>query len=164
MEKHAIVILGAPNDARGVLSSLAQERCQQAIADFRRHGRSWIIPTNSWGAHFNTTDQPHGHYLRAYLLAHGVPGDAIVECVESTNTIEDAKLCRAVVERHGFRRLLVVTSDFHVPRAWHLFTREFPDVPLEFSGAKTHLPPEELQRKIAHEKSALARLRLSPND
>jgi uncharacterized SAM-binding protein YcdF (DUF218 family) len=159
MEKTAIVILGAPNDETGELSSIAKERCHQAMSDFRTNAGSSIIPTGGWGEHFNTTSQPHGHYSRAYLVAHGVPEEAFVECVESSNTVEDARLCRPLVERYGFRRLVVVTSDFHVARAQFLFTREFPDIALTFSGARTHLPEEDLQKRILHEQKALARLR-----
>jgi uncharacterized SAM-binding protein YcdF (DUF218 family) len=159
MEKTAIVILGAPNDETGGLSSIAKERCQQAIFEFRTYASSSIIPTGGWGEHFNTTSQPHGYYSRAYCVAHGIPEEAFVECVESSNTVEDARLCRPLVERYGFRRLVVVTSDFHVGRAEFLFTREFPEIALTFSGARTHLPEEELQKKILHERNALARLR-----
>jgi uncharacterized SAM-binding protein YcdF (DUF218 family) len=158
-ERTAVVVLGAPNDDQGVLSSIAMERCHQAITEYRKHTGSRIIPTGGWGQHFNTTAKPHGHYLREYLKTHGIPGEAIVECVESSNTIEDARLCRPLIERYGFLKLIVVTSDFHVARAQFLFTREFPDVAIAFSGSKTHLPDEELQKRIAHERNALTKLR-----
>ncbi|HWB06574.1 MAG TPA: YdcF family protein [Verrucomicrobiales bacterium] len=158
MEKTAIVILGASNDEAGTLSSFGKERCDQAISEFRAHAGSSVIPTGGWGQHFNTTSRPHGHYLREYLQTQGIPEEAFVECVESSNTIEDAKFCRPVVERYGFRRLVVVTSDFHLDRARFLFGREFPDIALTFSVSATDLPEEELQRRISHERNALARL------
>jgi hypothetical protein len=40
-----------------------------------------------------------------------------------------------------------------------LFTREFPGIAIAFSGSKTHLPDEELQKRIAHEQNALTKLR-----
>lgn len=158
MSGTAIVILGAPNDERGVLSSIAVERCEQALVEFHQNPAARIIPTGGWGEHFNTTAKPHGQYLREYLLAKGVAENAIVECVESTNTIEDAKLCRPVVVRHGFRKLIVVTSAFHLERAKFLFQREFPEVDLVFRASQTKIPEEELAQRIAHERRALARL------
>ena len=163
MENTAIVVLGALNDERGVLADLAKERCDQAISEFRRHAGSRMIPTGGWGQHFNTTAKPHSHYLREYLTAHGVPDEAIAECVESSNTIEDARLCRPVVERYGFRKLVVVTSDFHVARARYIFTQEFSGMVIEFSGSRTHLPEEEFRARVAHEQRALARLKLNPS-
>jgi uncharacterized SAM-binding protein YcdF (DUF218 family) len=117
-----------------------------------------IIPTGGWGAHFNTTAKPHGLYVRDFLAGCGIPDSAFTECIESSNTIEDARFSRPVVDRYGFRRLIVVTSDFHVARARYFFTREFADTNLEFSGSLTHLPEEQLEERIAHERNALARL------
>ena len=154
----AIVVLGSPNSEDGTLSSIAQERCEQALKKYRTHTEVKILPTGGWGVHFNTTPKPHGYYTREYLRARGVPDEAFVECAESANTIEDATLCRPIVERHGFRKLIVVTSDFHVARARFLFQREFPAIALEFSASHTHLPKEELQKRILHEQAALAKL------
>ncbi|MBI5382392.1 MAG: YdcF family protein [Opitutae bacterium] len=154
-----IVVLGAPNDPQGRLSSLALERCAQAFHEWTLRPGAKLLPTGGWGAHFNTTPLPHHHYLRAQLIALGVPAEAFVEGVESANTIEDAQRCRPIVARHGFSRLVVVTSDFHVARAQFLFAREFPELPLELVGAVTQLPAEELQQRIAHEARALAKLR-----
>jgi uncharacterized SAM-binding protein YcdF (DUF218 family) len=159
MNKTAIIVLGAPNDENGILSSIAEERCQQALQEYQKCPDSYIIPTGGWGKHFNTTSQPHGYYLREYLVAHGISDKAFVECAESSNTIEDAKFSRPIVERHGFRKLIVVTSDFHTARAQFLFDREFPGILIQFSSSKTNLPQTELQERIMHEQNALARLR-----
>ena len=159
--KTAIVVLGSPNDAQGNLLSIALERCRQALAEYGRHPAARIIPTGGRGAHFNTTELPHAHYVRRHLEAHGIPAQAFLECVESSSTIEDARLCRPVAERHGITNLIVVTSDFHVPRARFLFEREFPELTLAFSAARTDLPAEELARLHQHEERALARLQLA---
>ncbi len=92
--KLAIVILGSPNDEHGVLSSIARERCEKAVQEYQKHPGSKIIPTGDWGAHFNTTDKPHGSYLREHLKALGIPETDILECAESSSTIEDANLSR----------------------------------------------------------------------
>jgi len=154
----AIVVLGAPNDEDGNLSSIAVERCNQALREYRRHPGFRVIPTGGWGPHFNTTDRPHGFYTRQYLMAHGVPDADILPCIESANTVEDAKFCRSVVAHYGFAELIVVTSDFHIPRAQYLFEYEFPDKTLSFSGASTFLSEDELQTRREHETRALARV------
>ncbi|MBM3861321.1 MAG: YdcF family protein [Verrucomicrobia bacterium] len=159
MSKSAIVILGSPNDSEGSLSSIAIERCQQALTEYARNPGAKILPTGGWGEHFNTTNKPHGHYLRQYLTAHGVPEADILECAESANTIQDAQLAKPIVERHGITDLIVVTSDFHIPRAEFLFRREFPNLTLTFTGAKTNLPEAELAKRTQHEQEALVGLK-----
>jgi uncharacterized SAM-binding protein YcdF (DUF218 family) len=154
----AIVVLGNTNDENGVLAAIPRERCEQAVIEFRKRPGAKVITTGGWGSHFNLTAKPHAAYTRAYLQTLGIPGDAFVESAESGNTVEDATLCRPIVARHGFRRLIVVTSDFHLERARFLFTREFPELTLEFVASRTNLPPEKLQPLIEHEQRALARL------
>jgi len=159
MRKIAIVVLGSPNDSDGNLSTIALERCQQALIEYAQNPGAKILPTGGWGEHFNTTDKPHGHYLRQYLMAHGVPEEQILECAESANTIQDAQLSKSIIERHDITDLIIVTSDFHVPRAQFLFQREFQQVRLSFSASRTKLPEDDLKRLTQHEERALAHLR-----
>lgn len=162
-DRIAIIVLGSPNDEYGTLSSIAEERCTQALREYQTHPGSKIIPTGGWGRHFNTTEKPHGHYTREYLKARGIPDEAFAECAESANTVEDAKLCGPIVERRGFNKLIVVTSEFHMARARWLFEREFPGIPIEFSASQTHLPEMDLRERILHEQRALAKLEQSAN-
>ena len=159
MKKLAIIVLGSPNDSEGHLSTIAIERCQRALTEYAQNPDAKILPTGGWGEHFNTTNKPHGHYLRQYLTTHGVPEGDILECAESANTIQDAQLARPIVERHGITDLIVVTSDFHIPRAQFLFRREFPNVRLTFSASKTNLREAEIIKRTQHERQALARLK-----
>lgn len=58
--------------------------------------------------------------MRRFLLDLGVPDKAIISEGQSLNTIENIRNVRAIVKD---RRVLVVTSAFHVPRAADLSTR-----------------------------------------
>ena len=84
-----IVVLGSPNDARGQLQGIALERCSQALAVFRENPGYAILPTGGWGKHFNTTDKPHGYYIRQELTGRGIPESAFLPCAESSN-----RMCR----------------------------------------------------------------------
>lgn len=158
-----IVILGAPNGDDGQLSLMAQGRVALGYQLYReRHGVGWrLLLTGGFGAHFNRTALPHAYYLQRWLLAHGVPPSDIVEFAHSRHTGEDALLAQPIVERHGVRHLLVVTSDFHLARAEFIFRAVFPTHRLEFVGAP-YLPtcsPTEQARLVAHEARRLAELR-----
>lgn len=158
-----IVILGAPNADDGHLSLMAQGRVTLGYQCYReRQTAGWrLLLTGGFGAHFNRTLLPHAAYLQQWLLAQGVPADDIVEFALSRHTGEDARLAQPIVERHGVRRLLVVTSDFHLARVEWIFRTVFPAYTLEFAGAPYLLtcPPVEQARLIAHEARRLAELR-----
>lgn len=152
-----IIILGAPNDDQGRLSPMALGRV--ALGYARHCDLGWpLLLTGGVGAHFNRTALPHAHYLQQWLLAQGVPAQAILPFALSRHTGEDALLARPLVAATGARQLLVVTSDFHVARAtWH-FRAVFPDYGLDVVGAPylASCAPAERERLVAHEARRLA--------
>ena len=150
-----IVVLGSPNDDQGKLLSIAQERCAQANIEFRRNPDYAILPTGGWGEHFNTTDRPHGYYLKQALIARGIPESAFLPITESSNTIEDAGLSRPVIEAYPEAELIIVTSDFHEARANYLFKRDYPKRRICMSTCVTNQPPDVLARLQEHEQKAL---------
>lgn len=154
-----IILLGAPNDAAGNLSSIAVERCERALLEYRTGPGYRVLPTGGFGEHFNRTAQPHAYYTRRYLLEHGVPDRDILEPVYSRFTEEDARLSKPVVVSCGVRQVKVVTSDFHVARARLIFENEFAGYQLLFSASKTILPRLELAQLIEHEETAVARIK-----
>lgn len=155
-----IVLLGSPNSDQGRLYSVAVERCKRALDAYRDRTGSKILPTGGFGAHFNTTDRPHACYLKAWLLAHGVPEQDVLPFAESRNTIEDATLSYRIVRRHGAHRAIIVTSDYHAARARYVFEHVYRDIALEFAVCVTDTEHCELDLAAlrAHEREALARL------
>lgn len=158
-----IVVLGSPNTDQGELYSIAEERCALALTEYARHPGYRILLTGGYGAHFNTTNQPHSAYLKHHLTSRGIPEGAFVEYAESSNTLEDASLSKPIALEYGARQLLVVTSDYHLERARYVFEKEFADtdVTIKFSASRTDETAcqLDLDALIKHERAALARLK-----
>jgi uncharacterized SAM-binding protein YcdF (DUF218 family) len=154
-----LITLGAPNDSQGVLSPIARGRAQAAIREYRRRPGCKIIVTGGYGRHFNTTDEPHAHYVVRYFLARGVAPDDIAQVADSSNTVEDAGLSMPLVERFEVRALCVITSDFHQERAGLIFRAFYPHHAVEVIGDPVVLPAEERRRLCEHEARAIQRLR-----
>ncbi len=156
--KGIIVLLGAPNDDEGSLSSIAMERCRLALGEYSRSG--WpILPTGGFGVRFNRTSQPHAFYTRRYLLDQGVPPTGLLPPVLSRFTVEDALLAKPVVHARGAGQLVVVTSDYHAQRAALIFSRVFETLRVTVKASRTTLPRAELEALIEHEEEAISRLR-----
>jgi uncharacterized SAM-binding protein YcdF (DUF218 family) len=160
-----IVVLGSPNSGDGELTSVGKERCALALAEYAR-GPGWkLLLTGGYGAHFNTTDQPHAAYVKAYLVKRGVPNQAIVEFAESANTLEDASLAKPIVLKYGAPEIVVVTSDYHLDRARIIFEKEFAGtgVRIQFLASQTdeEAYPFDLEAQKKHEQEAVAKLRES---
>ena len=82
------------------------------------------------------------------LRALGVPAERIVQQQHSHSTREEAMLARTLAAAQGWRRLLVLTSAYHVPRARRIFLDHFAE------GAVTLHAPEGFWRDASPEERA----------
>jgi uncharacterized SAM-binding protein YcdF (DUF218 family) len=156
-----IIVLGSPNDISGNLSSIAVERCNQALLEYTKHRDYMILLTGGYGEHFNKTEKPHAFYTAQYLCSKGISEDSILAFVESSNTFEDVKLSKHLIEKYNPKNIIVVTSDFHHDRVKYLLEQDLPERKLKLSCSKTNLPKNELNKIINHETKALTKLKIS---
>lgn len=158
-----IIVLGSPNKPDGKLHSIAQERCALAVQIYRKHPTYKLLLTGGYGEHFNTSELSHAFYLKKYLMTLNIPPRAIVEFAESSNTLEDAKLTRPIVEKYQPKHVIVITSEYHLARAQYVFEREFKDLDLslDFEATTTNKKKCELDLEalIQHEAEALKKLK-----
>nr|WP_269902795.1 YdcF family protein [Shewanella nanhaiensis] len=151
--------MGAPNDADGNLSEMALSRCDLAYTYFCQNPHLKLICTGGIGAHFNITSTPHAQYLKNYLINKGVPQINFLPLVESQFTFEDALLAREVIEVYDITSIVLVTSEFHLPRAKLVFSTMFPQITFHYLAATTPLPEDELLKLEKHERDVMARER-----
>lgn len=74
---------------------------------------------------------PVSDLLKNQALKHRIPGSALLFESGSTSTAEQARYLRPILERHGFRRAIVVTSSYHSRRTRYLFRSVFAGSPVE---------------------------------
>ena len=65
-----------------------------------------------------------GALLQSLAIRRGADSGQVKVAPEAVNTAAEAKVLRAMAEERGWRRLLLVTSAFHMPRAVLLFESE----------------------------------------
>ena len=87
-----------------------------------------IVP-GSGRQHPGSTD------IATLLKMLGVPAAAIVEEPRSRSTFEDAIFTRDILRTNQVKRVLLVTSAVHMPRALAVFRKQCPDI--EFTPAPT---------------------------
>jgi uncharacterized SAM-binding protein YcdF (DUF218 family) len=71
------------------------------------------------------------------LESHGVPATSIVKLSHrGENTREEAEALAGLIARRGWKRVLIVTSNYHARRARFIFERVLPaDIRVHVSGA-----------------------------
>lgn len=139
-----IIILGSPNDEKGNLSNIALSRCNHAIEVHSFYPDASILCTGGFGEHFNTTKKAHGFYTSNYLKSKGIPESRFLDIALSSYTFEDATLSRPILYSVNAKNIILITSDFHMERAFLLFSHIMPDINFKKSPSKTFLPENEL--------------------
>ncbi len=115
-EYDAIIVLGAQVLPSGEPSVQLQWRIDAAAQAWRE--RNCLIV--ACGAKGYDEPTPEAHVMRAELLRQGVPDGDILMDDRSFNTRQNIDNAVRLLEGRGVDHVLVVTSDYHLPRAMAL--------------------------------------------
>lgn len=112
----AIVVLGAQVKPDGTLSVQLQWRLDAAFEAWQKKQ----VPIFTCGAQGNNEPAPEGKVMRDYLLELGVPEDMVMADTESFNTRQNLQNAARLMEDGTPKTVVIVTSDYHLPRAMAL--------------------------------------------
>lgn len=163
MESGCILILGAPNDQNGNLSLIAKTRLIQGAKVLSLHPGFKILLTGGFGKHFNDTNQPHWKYAKDFLIKElSVSPDSFLGVsIESANTVEDVEKSKSIFQKYNFKKIIVVTSEFHLKRVKYIIEKalDLKENTLSYSCVADKELDEELLKELCeHEKQAIAYL------
>lgn len=130
----AIVVLGAQVKRDGSLSIQLQWRLDAAFQAWQQHP----VPVVTCGAQGRDEPAPEGDVMRDYLIGRGIPADQVFSDPDSHNTRENIAHAKAILDGKGVGKVLIVTSDYHLPRAMALAA----DVGWHASGLGADTKPE----------------------
>lgn len=106
------IVLGAAVRPDGSASPTLRLRVLHAVALWRAGRVGGLVMTGGQGDH----GPPESHVARDLALGEGVPGDLITVEDLSTNTVGNLRHARAVLPPGA--RVAIVSSRWHLPRAW----------------------------------------------
>jgi hypothetical protein len=169
MDYDAVIVAGGGVRAGGEFPAYVRRRLDRAI---EVQGDAMIVASSAGTVHrpppLDADGFPIFESMAAgrYLIARGVDPHTILPETSSYDTIGNAYFARTVhVDPRGFRRLLVITSTFHMPRTEAIFRWVFGlDVPpggydLSFDFVSDEdIPPDVLKVRIEREGASLSRL------
>lgn len=158
-----LLLLGSPNNEKGVLSSIAMDRIEYAYRLYMDNEDMRFLCTGGFGEHFNTTDLPHAYYAKKALLAKGVKEEDFLSFVLSSNTYEDLEKAKQIIERESPDILFIVSSDFHMERVKILHRLVLNYSRTVFCAAKSSLAENELLPLVEHERHAIEWLKQTYN-
>lgn len=110
----AIIVLGAQVQPDGTPSIQLGWRLDAAAEAYRKHP----VPVVVCGAQGKDEPMSEAEAMAIYLYAQGVPEEDILKDPESFNTRQNLRNAAKLLEtRPEVRKVLIVTSDYHVARA-----------------------------------------------
>lgn len=112
----AIVVLGAQVKEDGVPSIQLQWRLDKTVEIWKENPVT-IVTCGAQGA---KEPAPEALVMRDYLVAQGVPQDLVLTDPDSLNTRQNIRNAAALLEGRDVDKVLIVTSDYHLPRAMAL--------------------------------------------
>ncbi len=112
-EYDGIIVLGAQVLPSGEPSVQLQWRLDKALECYQKKN-CYVVVT---GAQGNNEPEPEGAVMRRVLMKMGVPGEHVISDPLSTDTKQNIRNGWAILREKGCEKPLIVTSDYHLPRA-----------------------------------------------
>ena len=112
-----IIVLGHPANQDGSPSPAMQEQVALATQLYQAGLAPALLFTGS---------AVHHEHVEAQVMAglaaqQGVPAAAIATETQARDTFENARYCWQIMQQHGWRNAIVVTTPYHVRRASRIF-------------------------------------------
>jgi uncharacterized SAM-binding protein YcdF (DUF218 family) len=135
----AIVPLGGifgPATKEGFMPNVgeANERLEAGIVLWEKKKAPWLVFTGG-RLPWSKQTEVEGAASKRAAVARGVPAEQIVVTREVGNTIDEAFAIRDLMRERGWRKIILVTSAWHMPRAARLFRKAgiaFDPFPIDF--------------------------------
>jgi uncharacterized SAM-binding protein YcdF (DUF218 family)/glycosyltransferase involved in cell wall biosynthesis len=130
----AIVVFAGGVGESGQAGGGYQERVKHAIDLYRAGYAPRLVLSSGFVYSFNEAE-----VMRALAIDQGVPADAILLEQQAASTHANVQLVTAILNAHQWRRILLVSSPYHMRRAILTWRREAPAI------AVVPTPPPESQ-------------------
>ncbi|MCH5287080.1 MAG: YdcF family protein [Christensenellaceae bacterium] len=112
----AIIVLGAQVNPNGEPSIQLRWRLDAAVEAWQETNTMIV----ACGAQGGNEPAPEAQVMRDYLVARGVAEEDILIDTDSYNTRQNIRNAAGLLAGYNVERVLIVTSDYHLPRAMAL--------------------------------------------
>jgi uncharacterized SAM-binding protein YcdF (DUF218 family) len=144
----AIVVFAGGVGESGQAGGGQQERLKQAIDLYNAGFAQRLILSSGFVYSFKEAES-----MRDIAIAQGIPPDRIELEPRARNTFENVSLVKEILDRGQWRRVLLVSSPYHMRRAMMVWEKNAPDITV------TPTPPPNAQFYEHTRGATLAQLR-----
>ncbi len=112
-----IIVLGAAQKPDGSPGPAMERRVHRAVDLYHQGAASRLLMSGG----VTTFCEPESQTMHALACDRGVQPDHVLQENRSRRTLENAHFCSEIMKKYNFRTCILVTDDFHMPRAMKTF-------------------------------------------
>lgn len=109
-----MIVLGARIQPDGQMSHALKYRCETALRLWSEGLAKTIFLC---GGQCTMDPCPEARVMKSFFLGNGVPENCLIVEDKSTNTIQNLRNAKAIMEERGYACAAMITSDYHLTRA-----------------------------------------------
>jgi len=109
-----MIVLGAHIKPDRSMSNALRYRCETALQLWRRGLAETIFLC---GGQCTMDPCPESWVMKSFFLENGVSEDCLILEDKSTNTIQNLRNAKAIMEKRGYTCAAMITSDYHLTRS-----------------------------------------------
>ena len=142
----AIIVLSNLMNSRGELNYESTLRADKAGQIFKSNKLSKVI-TCGWNYRKDSIIKIADAMANYLHTKHQIPLENLIRVIDSKDTVGDAVFTRKnIIPKYNFRRLLIITSDYHVKRTKEIFKFVYgDDFKLSFLGCDIPFENDKLK-------------------
>ena len=111
-----IIVLGDYVDLKRGISEEQRKRIDRGIQLFHQNKAKFLLFCGGFGKHFNTTKISLAKHMKIYAVKEGISNKKIILENKSFNTIENLIFAKQISDQRKFKKILIVSSDWHIAR------------------------------------------------
>lgn len=152
-----IIVLGGGVTKGGRCPIRVKQRLDKALELYNKKFADKILLSGKASKTLFNDNFNEARIMQKYLLEKGFPKNRIVLEDKSQDTFENAYYSKLIFEKNNYKRIILVTNEFHMKRAKKIFKFIFgKGYKFYFKSAKNgDLNKEELKKRMLFEKELL---------
>ena len=140
----SILVLSHLMSKEGNLGSESIQRTELAINLFKTNEYNFII-TSGWAYHPDCKDCICDVIKNYIIKKTKINSNKIITLSKSRDTVGDAFFSRELAQKYDFKKIVVITSDYHVARTKKIFNKFFLNISdIEIIGVNTYISTNEM--------------------
>lgn len=154
-----IIVLGRGIEDDGSLPPDPKARVGKATELYKDGVAPFVIMSGAWTYHFDIhPNRSESKAMKEYAVELGIPEYALIEESKSMDTIGNVYFTKKdIIEQRGFKDIVVVASDDHMPRVKYLFEKIYGEAyNLKFVISERVIDDVSYEKEMAHESNSMA--------